>query len=79
MVASTVLSSENTGVMPLPPLNATISPSPGARRKAPAGTLASTTSPGASVSIIQFDTTPPGTRFTVTVSSSSTAGADDIE
>ena len=37
------------------------------------------TSPGASVSFIQFDTTPPGTRLTVTWSSSSTAGEDDIE
>ena len=65
--------------MPLPALNATMSPSPGARQNTPAGTLASTTSPGASESIIQFETSPPGTRFTVTCSSSSTEGDEDIE
>ena len=51
----------------------------GPRQNTPAGTLASTTSPASSVSIIEFDTTPPGTRCTVTCSSSSTAGDDDIE
>jgi hypothetical protein len=41
--------------------------------------VASTTSPGRSVSIMALDTRPPGTRFTVTWSSSSTSGDDDIE
>ena len=79
VVDSAALSSENTGVIPLPALKATTSPSPGPRQNTPAGRVASTTWPGASVSFIQFDTTPPGTRFTVTCSSESTAGDEDIE
>jgi hypothetical protein len=36
-------------------------------------------SPGASVSFIQFDIFPPGTRFTVTVKGSPVPGELDIE
>jgi hypothetical protein len=67
------MTSENTGVIPLPAQNATISRSSwGPRQNTPVGGDASTRSPGRSVSIIQFDTTPPGTRLTVTANSSST-------
>ena len=78
VVASAVLRIEKIGVMPLPPPNATTSPSP-VRRNSPDGTVASSTSPGATASLSQFDTAPPGTRFTVTWRASSTAGAEDIE
>ena len=71
---------EITGVMPLPPANATI----GRRRRGrstnrPAGRITSMVSPGASASFIQFDIRPPGTRFTVVVSGSPTSGELDIE
>ena len=79
MVVRAVLAIENTGVIPLPPAKATTSVSPGGRQKTPAGQVVSMTSPGPSASIIQFDTTPPATRFTVTWNSSSTSGDDDIE
>ena len=36
-------------------------------------------SPSTNESFIQLDTTPSGTRFTVTSKSSSTAGEEDIE
>ncbi len=65
--------------MPLPALKATTSPSPAPRRKKPAGRATSRTSPAARWSFIQLDTTPSGVRFTVTRSSVSTAGEDDIE
>ncbi len=79
MVASAVFSSETTGVIPLPALNATTSRSSVPRRKKPAGRATSTMLPGERWSWIQVDTVPPGTFFTVTRSSSSTAGAEDIE
>ena len=79
VVARAALTSEKTGVIPLPPAKATRSPSPGVRRKTPAGQVASISSPASSVSFIQFDTTPSGTRLTVTWSSSSTPGAEHIE
>jgi hypothetical protein len=79
VVARAVFTRESTGVIPLPALNATTSPWPGPRRNTPAGRVASTVSPSLSWSFIQFDTTPPGVRFTVTFSSGSTAGEDDME
>ena len=78
-MATAALTIENTGVIPLPAAKATTSPSPRASRKTPAGGATSITSPTCSVSFIQFETMPPGTRFTVTRSSGSTAGQDDIE
>ena len=78
-VASTCLTIENTGVTPLPPQNATTGPSPGRSQNTPAGGISSSSSPAATWSWSQFDTTPPGTRFTVTASRSSMAGALDIE
>ena len=79
VVASAVFTRDRTGVMPLPALKATTSRSPAPSRKNPAGRLTSTTAPGTTWSLIQLDTGPPGTRLTVTRSSSSTAGAEDIE
>ena len=83
-MANAVLSSESTGVIPLPALRATRSPPPPKsppppRVNTPAGRVTSMGSPGARWSFIQFDTTPSGVRFTVTLSSVSTTGADDIE
>ncbi len=79
MVVSADFSSECTGVMPLPAAKATTSPPPPVRQKTPAGRVASTTSPAVRWSSMKFDTTPPGVRFTVTASSSSTAGEEDME
>ena len=79
MVDRAVFTSECTGVIPLPALNATTSSSPAVRRKTPAGRVTSITSPAANRSFMKFDTTPPGVRFTVTVRSGSTAGEDDME
>ena len=78
-MASAVLTKDSTGVIPLPALNATRSPGLGPSRNTPAGRVASSVSPSVSSSFIQFDTTPPGVRLTVTVSSASTAGEDDME
>ena len=69
---------ESTGVMPLPALKATTSPSPRSWKN-PAGRATSMRSPAATWSFIQFETTPPGVRLTVTRSSVSTAGAEDME
>ena len=68
------------GVMPLPPPNATTSPSSGrevegARRRGHVDGVARRRA----WSFIQFETAPSGTRLTVTWSSSSTSGDDDIE
>jgi hypothetical protein len=41
--------------------------------------VASISLPSPRASIIQLDTTPSGTRLTVTLSSSSIPGAEDIE
>ena len=79
VVASADLTSEMTGVIPLPALKATRSPWPAVRRKKPAGLATSTTSPGARWSFNQLDTTPPVVRLTVTRSSASTAGEEDME
>ncbi len=79
MVANAVFISEITGVIPLPALNAITSRSSGPRRKKPAGRATSTMLPGVRWSWIQVDAVPPGTFFTVTRNSSSTAGAEDIE
>ena len=79
VVASATFTREMTGVIPLPPANRTRSPAPGVRRNTPAGQVASISSPTASVSFIQLDTSPSGTRLTVTWSSSSTPGAEHIE
>ena len=70
---------ERTGVMPLPPAKATIGLSSAPRTKSPDGGSTSIVSPAASVSIIQFDIFPPGTRFTVTVNGSPVSGELDIE
>jgi hypothetical protein len=79
VVASAVLTIERTGVMPLPPAKATIGASVARNTNRPAGGIASIVSPGASVSFIQFDIFPPGTRFTVTVKGSPVSGELDIE
>ncbi len=79
VVASAVLMIERTGVMPLPPAKATIGVSAARSTKRPAGGITSIVSPGASVSFIQFDIFPPGTRLTVTVKGSPVSGALDIE
>ena len=70
---------ESTGVIPLPATKATRSPRPAPSRKSPAGRATSTVSPAARWSFIQLEATPPGVRFTVTRSSRSTAGEEDIE
>src|SRR3954469_11874489 len=70
---------ENTGVMPLPPAKPMTSPLPLSRQNRPAGRVVSTTSPADSVSVNHVDTTPPSTRLTVTVSSSSTSGDEDSQ
>ncbi len=65
--------------MPLPPPKPKTGPDPGSTQKVPAGRATSSWSPTATWSMSQFDTTPPGTRLTVTVRSSPVAGALDIE
>ena len=70
---------EITGVIPLPPANATIGVSCSWSTKSPAGRSTSMVSPGASVSFIQFDMRPPGTRLTVVMNGSSVSGELDIE
>ncbi len=79
VVASALLMIESTGVMPLPPAKATIGASVSRSTKSPVGRMTSTASPAASVSIIQFDMRPPGTRLTVVVNGSSVSGELDIE
>ena len=74
-----LLTSENTGVIPLPPAKATIGVVLGRSVKTPAGRVRASTSPSPTRSSIQFDTRPPATRFTVSVSSVSVAGELDIE
>ena len=79
VVASALLMSESTGVMPLPPAKATIGTSAARSTKRPVGGSTSIVSPGASTSFIQFDSFPSGTRFTVTVKRSPVSGELDIE
>ena len=79
MVDSAVLMSENTGVMPLPPANATMSPVAESRQKRPAGRVDSTTSPADNASVNHVETTPSSTRLTLTCSSSTTSGNEDME
>ena len=79
MVANALLITENTGVIPLPPANATIGALPGRSVNTPAGRVSASSSPSATSSSIQFDTRPPATRFTVVVSSVSVCGELDIE
>ena len=79
VVVSVVFNSECTGVIPLPALKAITSSSPPVRQKTPAGLVTSTVSPSASRSSRKFDTTPPSVRLTVTCSSGSTAGEEDME
>ena len=71
---------EITGVMPLPPANATIGTSRRAEHEQPGRAHhVDRRSPGASASFIQFDMRPPGTRFTVVVNGSPMSGELDIE
>jgi hypothetical protein len=86
--ASADLASDRIGVIPLPPQNATTgaansrappASSPSRRQNTPAGSVVSTTSPGARWSCIQLDTRPPGTRFTVVINSASVSGELDME
>ena len=79
MVASALLMIEITGVIPLPPANATIGTSVSRSTKSPNGRITSMVSPGASVSFIQLDIGPPETRFTVVVNGSPASGELDIE
>lgn len=79
VVASALLASERIGVIPLPPANATSGASLSRRQNTPAGRVTSTTSPAARLSCIQLETSPPGTRFTVVISSASVAWQLDIE
>ena len=79
VVASALLMIEITGVMPLPPANATIGTSRSCSTKSPVGRITSIVAPGASASFIQFDIRPPGTRFTVVVNGSPVSGELDIE
>ena len=79
VVASALLTIEITGVMPLPPANATIGTSVSRSTKSPVGRITSSASPGATESFNQFDMRPPGTRFTAVVKGSSISGALDIE
>jgi len=67
------------GVIPLPPANATIGSALSRRQNTPAGAVTSTASPAARLSCSQFETSPPGTRFTVVISSASLSGLLDIE
>ena len=68
-----------TGVTPLPPQYATTARSSAVVQNTPAGLVASSTSPSATWSWNQLETSPPGTRFTVTVRSRPPSGALDIE
>ena len=78
-VASTLLAMDITGVMPLPPQKATIGRLASRTQKVPEGRVTSERSPSATWSTSQLETTPPGTRLTVTASSSSVSGALDME
>ena len=60
--------------MPLPPPNSTISRAASFSTKKPAGGVAISTSPGATRSLIQFETRPSAMRFTVILCSLSQCG-----
>ena len=80
MVASTCLVMDMTGVMPLPPQKPSTGRSLSWGQNTPAGLVSSTTSAlGQTWSRNQLETSPPATRFTVTVRSSSVSGALDME
>ena len=79
VVASALLMIEMTGVIPLPPAKATIGSSLSWSTKSPVGRSTSIVSPGASASFIQFDMSPPGTRFTAVLKGSRVSGELDIE
>jgi hypothetical protein len=68
-----------TGVTPLPPQKPMTGRSDCSTQKVPDGLLTSRRSPSCTWSMSQLETTPPGTRFTVTVRSPSVSGALDIE
>jgi hypothetical protein len=67
------------GVMPEPAASSNRSSSSDSGVNVPAGPAMSRVSPARTWSQIQFDTCPPGTRFTVTVGKLSTPGALDSE
>lgn len=72
--ASADLAMETTGVMPLPPATSSTSPSRPGGVNVPAGGRTSSSSPGATLSQIQPDPTPPATLFTVTFMGSPVCG-----
>ncbi len=79
VVASAVFTRDRIGVTPLPPQKATSGAVLSRRQNTPAGSVVSIRSPGRRFSCIQFETRPPGTRFTVVISSESVSGELDIE
>ena len=68
-----------TGVMPLPPQKPTSGRADSCGQNTPAGLVSSIVSPAERLSRNQFETSPPATRLTVTVSSVSVVGALDME
>src|SRR5262245_55981355 len=70
-----------SGVMPLPAARKRIffGTFPGDRWNFPLGPLISIASPTLTLSGSQFDTSPPGTRLTVTSSTNGRVGVDEIE
>jgi hypothetical protein len=69
--SSVVLINERTGVMPEPAAMATrcpADPGSGSMVNSPTGGITSITSPAFRRSIAQFEKTPPGSRFTPTLS-----------
>ena len=79
MVANAVFNSENTGVIPLPALKATTSPVPGPELEEAGRSGHLEDVPGRQVVVHPVGHHTPGVRFTVTCSSASTAGDEDIE
>jgi hypothetical protein len=67
------------GVMPEPAASSNSSSSSESGVNVPAGPAISRMSPARTLSQIQFDTCPPGTRLTVTVGAASIPGALDSE
>ena len=78
-MASTCFAIEMTGVIPLPPQQATTGRSSGLGQNTPAGLVTSSSLPASTCSSNQPDISPPGTRFTVTVRSASMPGVLDME
>ena len=79
VVARASFTIDRTGVMPLPAAKATTGAASSGSRKVPAGTVASSTSPGRTWSSIHVEPMPPGTRLTVVRSGSPRPGALDME